>query len=257
MEHHANLLPWRKHAPKTECVPVDPVRGTLDLNALETALQRNSGNVRLVAVTGVSNVTGIVNDIPTISAMAHHYGAQVLVDAAQAAPHLPIDMRGDGIDFLVFSGHKIYAPGSPGVLVAPKASLPAEPDEVGGGVVEAVDTLAHRITDRLPDREEAGTPNVLGAIALASSLGTLSGLGMERVWEHERELAALMISGLRVFSEIRIYGDADLERTPRAGVVSFNVEGLHRAIVSKALADYFNIAVRSGRFCAYPYVDAL
>jgi cysteine desulfurase / selenocysteine lyase len=257
MEHHANFLPWVKHAPKTAVFRVDPERGTLCLDALESVLAKNSGYVRLVAVTGVSNVTGIVNDVAAISELAHKYGADLLVDAAQMAPHRAIHMTATGIDYLVFSGHKIYAPGSPGILVMPKESVPAVPDEMGGGIVRAVNREGYVLTTKLPDREEAGTPDILGAAQLSAALETLSGIGMEAVWEHERKLAELLVSGLAVFSEIRIYGDADLKRTPRAGVVSFNIEGLHRTIVSKALADYFSIAVRGGRFCAYPYVTTL
>lgn len=257
MEHHANILPWLKHAPRTVPVPIDPDLGTLSLDRLEDTLKKNRNRTRLVAVTGISNVTGIKNDIAAIARMAHEIGAEILVDAAQMAAHHRIDMLAWAIDYLVFSGHKIYAPLSPGVLVMPAEASPAIPDEVGGGIVLSVDLDRFLVTSQLPAREEAGTPNIVGAILLAKALQTLMGIGMDRVWEHELQLVAQLMGGLAAMDGVKVYGDNDLTRTPRAGVVSFSVEGLHHAIVAQALADYFNIAVRNECFCAHPYVKAL
>ncbi|HSA58705.1 MAG TPA: aminotransferase class V-fold PLP-dependent enzyme [bacterium] len=257
MEHHANQLPWSKYAPRSIGVPVDPIKGTLSLDRIRDALRENKGRVRLVAVTGVSNVTGIVNDVAALARLAHGAGAEILVDAAQTAAHRKIRMREDGVDYLVFSGHKVYAPGSPGVLVMPRSASPAQPDEMGGGIVLSVDLERHLLRDDLPSREEAGTPNIPGAVALAASLKTLEVIGMNRVWEHELSLTRQLVGGLQVFEEVRIFGDADLDRTPRAGVVAFSVDGMHHAVVSQSLADYFNIAVRNECFCAHPYVKAL
>jgi selenocysteine lyase/cysteine desulfurase len=257
MEHHANQLPWNKYAPRWIGVPVDAARGTLPLAALRDVLRENQGRVRLLTVTAVSNVTGIVNDVAEMARLAHEAGAEILVDAAQAAAHRKIRMREDGIDYLVFSGHKVYAPGSPGVLVMPKSSSPAQPDEMGGGIVLSVDLDRYLLSGDLPSREEAGTPNIPGAVTLAAALKTLEAIGMNRVWSHELALTRQLIGGLSVFEEVRIFGDADIDRTPRAGVVAFSVDGLHHAVVSQALADYFNIAVRNECFCAHPYVKAL
>jgi len=257
MEHHANQLPWQKHARRTVGIPVDPDTGTLPLDRFAETLKKNRNRTRLVAVTGVSNVTGIINDIREIARMAHEIGAQILVDAAQTAAHRKIDMQADGVDYLVLSGHKVYAPSSPGVLVMPKSASPHVPDEVGGGIVLSVDLDRYLLSDRLPAREEAGTPNIVGSILLASAIKTLEGIGMDRVWEHERRLTAQLVEGLSVFEEIKIYGDTDLSRTPRAGVVSFSVADLHHAVVAQALSDYFSIAVRNECFCAHPYVKAL
>lgn len=256
MEHHANQLPWMKYAGKTIGVPVDSEWGVMPLRSLETVLRLHPGEVRLVAMTGVSNVTGIVQDIGEIARLAHRAGAELLVDAAQMMAHLPIDMEGIGIDYLVASGHKVYAPGSPGVLVMPKQGSPRDPDEMGGGIVESVAMDRYLLTDRLPDREEAGTPDLIGAVMLASALMVLEAIGIDRVRDHELCLTAKMLEGLKI-SEVAVYGDTNLQRTPRVGVVSFNIRGLHHAIVAQVLSDYFNIAVRNECFCAHPYVKAL
>ncbi|HEX5036702.1 MAG TPA: aminotransferase class V-fold PLP-dependent enzyme [bacterium] len=257
MEHHANILPWLKHAPYALGVPVDPSTGTLSLERVEESLKSRRHRTRLLAVTNISNVTGIVNDVAALTRLAHEYGAEIFVDAAQTAAHKAIDMAANQIDYLAFSGHKVYAPGSPGVLILPESASPRVPDEMGGGIVLSVNLDNYLLSDRLPDREEAGTPNILGAVLLARALKTLQGIGMEAVWAHEAELTRQLLAGLGVFEEITVYGDTNFDRTPRAGVVSFDVKGLHHAIVGQALADYFNIAVRNECFCAHPYVKAL
>lgn len=257
MEHHANILPWLTLAPRAVAVPANGMTGRVPLDHLAAALQENRGRVRLVAATGISNVTGIVNDIASLAALAHGAGAEILIDAAQTAAHKRIDMKRDGVDYLVFSGHKVYAPLSPGVLVMPKSASPEVPDETGGGIVLSVNLDSFLLTNEMPAREEAGTPNVIGAILLASALKTLNDVGMDNVWEHELSLTKQMVDGLSVYDEVRLYGDTDLSRTPRAGVVTFSIDGVHHAIVARALSDYFGVAVRNECFCAHPYVKAL
>ena len=156
---------------------------------------------------------------------------------------------------LVFSGHKIYAPGSPGVVIARRDLFQgAEPEEVGGGMVQDVWLDRYTPTDVLPDREEAGTPNICGAIGLAAALYALDKVGMDLVHAEERELMRYTIARLGEIPDVVIYGDPDLERYERSGAVSFNIRGLHHGLTAAVLNDYFNISVRNECFCAHPYV---
>ncbi len=263
MEHHSNDLPHRKyfktvvHAPP-ECGATS--MGCVDIKAIERALEANKGRVAYISVTGVSNVTGIINPIREIAALAHAHGALMVVDAAQMIAHVPIRMSGNpdpahDIDIVVFSGHKIYAPGSPGVVVARRELFEGGvPVEVGGGMVDDVWLDRFTPTAALPDREEAGTPNITGAIGLGAALYALHRIGMDTLFEEETELMQLALTKLSANPEIAIYGDTDTCRYPRAGALSFNVRGMHHALTAAILNDYFNIAVRNQCFCAHPYV---
>lgn len=266
MEHHANDLPFRVRYGSVLHAPVvvhgGGHLGTVDLVELERLLADHEGQVSVVALTGVSNVTGIINPIHQASRMAHAHGALVVVDAAQMAPHVPIDLDvadpEAAIDALVLSGHKIYAPGAPGVLVARREILAgASVVDLGGGIVEDVSLGRFTLRDRLPDRLEPGTPNLLGAVGLGAALCALRRVGMTRVMAHEQSLVRRALDGMREVPGVVLYGDTDLERTARAGVISFNITGLHHEIAARSLNDYFNIAVRSGCFCAHPYVRQL
>ncbi|MGE0629237.1 MAG: aminotransferase class V-fold PLP-dependent enzyme [Hyphomicrobiaceae bacterium] len=261
MEHHSNDLPHRKHA--KEVVHIPAAMGTqsaVDLSQLERALDRHRGRVNYVTVTGVSNVTGIINPVHDIAALAHRHGAMIVVDGAQMVAHLPVKMGGHSdpardLDILVFSGHKVYAPGSPGAVVARKDLFSKlEPEEVGGGMVEDVWIDRYTATAMLPDREEAGTPNIPGAIGLAASLCALDTVGMDLVYEEECALIAHAMERLKVIEDVVIYGDGDFKRCERAGAVSFNIRGIHHALTAAVLNDYFGIAVRNECFCAHPYV---
>jgi selenocysteine lyase/cysteine desulfurase len=257
MEHHSNDLPHRKHAERVEHVPLSggsPAFGALDLEALRGALEQHRGRVRYVAVTAASNVTGIINPLRAIADLAHAHGAWVLVDGAQRIAHAPVRMD-DGIDFLVFSGHKVYAPGSPGVIVGARALLSqVEPDEVGGGMVDDVSFQDYAVTERFPEREEAGTPNIVGAVLLGAALEALMQVGLDAVQAHEQALLARLMAALRARAGVRVYGDTDLARAPRVGTIAFNLEGLDHALVAAVLNDYFGVAVRNACFCAHPYV---
>lgn len=263
MEHHSNDLPHRKHFKKVMHIPVvatEQGMGAVDLNALKKSLEKYGNRVNYVAVTGVSNVTGIVNPVHEIAELAHACGALILVDAAQMAAHLPIRMSGHknpmrNIDLLAMSGHKIYAPSSPGVVITRKELFSGvEPDEVGGGMVDDVHTEDYLYTGNFPDREEAGTPNIVGAIALATSLYTLQSIGMDKISAHETEIINYAIDRLSKIDDVIIYGHHDTEKFQRAGAVSVNVRDLHHSLTAAILNDYFNIAVRNACFCAHPYV---
>lgn len=257
MEHHSNDLPHRKHADAFEHIPLvgdAPSFGCIDTQALARLLDRHRGDVRYVAVAGASNVTGIINPLREIADLVHAHGAWLVVDGSQMVMHAPIDMSA-GIDFLVFSGHKVYAPGSPGVLVGRKDLLAqAEPDEVGGGIVDDVSLADYLVAQRFPDREEAGTPNIVGAVLLGAALETLMRVGMNALCRHENELLRPLLQWMTQRPGVRVYGDTDLERSPRTGTIAFNLQGWDHALVAAALNDYWGIAVRNACFCAHPYV---
>ncbi|MCG8542649.1 MAG: aminotransferase class V-fold PLP-dependent enzyme, partial [Alphaproteobacteria bacterium] len=263
MEHHSNDLPHRKHFPHVVHVPTemgDTSMGCICVKAVERALEEHGERVNYVSVTGVSNVTGIINPIRELAALAHRHGALLVVDAAQMIAHLPIRMSGHAdpahdIDVLVFSGHKIYAPGSPGVVVARKELFSGvEPQELGGGMVDDVWIDRFAATAKLPDREEAGTPNICGSIGLATALYALDQVGMNTIAEEESQLIQYAMKALGEIDDVVIYGDHDADRYKRAGALSFDIKGIHHGLTGAVLNDYFNIAVRNECFCAHPYV---
>jgi selenocysteine lyase/cysteine desulfurase len=266
MEHHANDLPHRKHAAEVVHVPLETdangQAGRVDMEALRAAVAEHAERLAYVAITSASNVTGVTNPVRDIARLAHEAGARVVVDAAQSAAHMPIpiydDSTGHALDVVCLSGHKIYAPGSPGVIVARKELFDGrEPQVVGGGIVERVETGSYQITDRLPEREEAGTPNLPGAFLLAATLRILEQVGMDRVEKHERELTQHALSRFSEIDGLTLYGAPDLEGADRIGVVTFNLDALPHGLVTAALNDYFGIAVRNECFCAQPFVRRL
>lgn len=263
MEHHSNDLPHRKHFNQVVHIPTETTAtslGAMDLARLEAELKARRGRVNYVAVTGVSNVTGIINPIHRIAQLAHQYDALIVVDAAQMLAHVPIRVSGNpdpgtDLDVLAFSGHKIYAPGSPGVVVARRSLFSdVEPVEVGGGMVKTVALDRYSVSDRFPDREEAGTPDITGAIGLASALYVLHKIGMPTVYEEEKKLLEYALQRLGEVPRLIIYGETDPSVCSRAGAISFNLEGFNHALTAAILNDYFNIAVRNECFCAHPYV---
>ena len=263
MEHHSNDLPHRKHFPTVVHLPADVAKisiGRVNLQRLAEALDEHGDKVNYVAITGVSNVTGIIDPIHEIAQLAHKKGALVVVDAAAMAAHQPIHMTSsddpsEHIDVLVFSGHKVYAPGSPGVVVTRKDLFAGlEPQEVGGGMVDDVYINRYTMMKKFPEREEAGTPNISGAIGLAASLYALSTVGMDTIAAEEFEIIVYSLRELGQIDEVRIYGETDPQTCERAGAVSFNIRGIDHALTAAVLNDYFNIAVRNECFCAHPYV---
>ncbi|WP_022835410.1 aminotransferase class V-fold PLP-dependent enzyme [Salisaeta longa] len=266
MEHHANDLPHRKHAGRVVHVPLahdpDGEAGRVDMDALRRAIRTHADRLNYVAVTAASNVTGITNPVHEIARLAHDVGALCVVDAAQSAAHSPIRITGDrddeALDVVCLSGHKIYAPGSPGVIVARKDLFAGhEPEEVGGGIVEFVDTERYTVTDALPDREETGTPNLPGAFLLASMLLLMERVGMDLIAEDERALTQYAMERFTAIDGLHLYGSHRLEVAERIGVLTFNLEGLPHGLVTAILNDYFGIAVRNECFCAQPFVRQL
>lgn len=266
MEHHANDLPHRKHMDDVVHVPleVDPDgnAGRVDMQALRSAIHEHAERLNYVAVTAASNVTGVVNPVHEIAALAHEVGALCVVDAAQSAAHLPLTVNGpgsnDALDVICLSGHKIYAPGSPGVIVARKELFDGhEPEMVGGGIVEFVDAQRYEVTDRLPEREEAGTPNLPGALLLGATLHILQRVGMDVVEADEQALTQYALSQLNQIPDLTIYGSHRLEVAERIGVITFNLDALPHGLVTAILNDYYGIAVRNECFCAQPFVRQL
>lgn len=249
VEHHANLLPWARVATCrfVECGP----EGTFDTAAVRAALDVAPAP-RLLAVTGASNITGWLPPLAEIIDEAHARGIPVLVDAAQLAPHRPLPR---GADFLAFSGHKMYAPFGAGALIGPRAAFAeGDPFLVGGGAVDLVD-LDEVVWTGPPDREEAGSPNVLGAVAFAAAAAELDRIGWDAVGRHDAGLARRLRAGLAAIPGVRVLGPAlDTETLP---VASFVVDGVPHALVAARLSAELAIGVRHGCFCAHPYLMRL
>jgi cysteine desulfurase / selenocysteine lyase len=256
MEHHADLLPWR-HRSGHVMVGLSE-DGHIDLEAIEHALKEGRGTISLVALCGASNVTGFVSPLHEVAELAHRHGARISVDAAQLAPHHRIDVRPRNdpghLDFVSFSGHKMYAPYGAGVLVAPRDFFAGAPEVMGGGAINIV-TWDDTVWADLPDREEAGSPNVIGAVALGVAIETLTELGFDEMLKHEVGLGGRMLEGLSRIPGVSVLGGVEpCSSNGRLGLASFAVEGLHHGLVAAALSHEWGIAVRHGCFCANPYV---
>ena len=266
MEHHSNDLPHRKHGGKVMHIPIGSAKTNMsgiDMDIFERYLIQFQDRINYVSITGLSNVTGIINPINKIAKLVHKYGAYLIVDAAQMAAHVPIYMSGfeDSnmeIDALLFSGHKTYAPGSPGVIIARKSFMSVlEPEDVGGGMVDKVFPDNYFVSKKFPDREEAGTPNILGAITLGSAIHVLDSIGMDIILKKDLEIINYAMDGMKKIKNIFIYGETDSDDCQRAGSISFNIKGMDHGLVAAILNDYFNIAVRNECFCAHPYVEKM
>jgi selenocysteine lyase/cysteine desulfurase len=254
VEHHANMLPWRRH--DVELLPFPDSADAL-CAACEHALRSARPRIGIVALTGASNVTGEVWPLERLAAIAHRHGARLFVDAAQLAPHRPIDMAAAGIDFLAFSGHKLYAPFGAGALVGPVSGLgDAFPLLQGGGAIKLV-TLDDTIWADAPDRHEAGSPNVVGAVALGAACRALDALGMGSVAEHERGLTARLRLGLEAVPGLEPLALWPGEDVDRVGVASFNLAGYRHPLLAAILSAEHAIGVRHGCFCAHPLIAHL
>ena len=256
MEHHADLLPWR-HRSGHLMVGLTP-EGHIDLDAIERALRDSAGKIGLVAVTGASNVTGFISPVHEVAELAHRHGALVSVDAAQLAPHRRIDIRPADdpghLDFVSLSGHKMYAPYGAGVLVAPRDFFAGAPEVMGGGAIRIV-TWDDTVWADLPDREEAGSPNVIGAVALGIAIDTLVELGFDEMLRHEAELGERLVNSLSEIPGVVVLGGLETWRgAERLGLASFVIEGVHHGLAAAALSHEWGVAVRNGCFCANPYV---
>ncbi|MBA4860187.1 aminotransferase class V-fold PLP-dependent enzyme [Streptomyces sp. PSKA54] len=258
-EHHASLLPWREarvtylDAPHT---PEEAVR------ALERALaDRDPYGLALVCVTGASNVTGELWPVRELAAAAHSHGARIVLDAAQLAPHHPVSVRELDVDWVAFSGHKLYAPFGSGVLAGRGDWLQdAEPYLAGGGASRKVARRADGGVDvewhTTAARHEAGSPNVIGAYAIASACKALTEAGFDTLVAREQQLVSAVRAGLAEVPEVRVlslFGDD----APRVGVLSFVVDGWNSSHFAAALSAEYGIGVRDGLFCAHPLVRTL
>jgi cysteine desulfurase/selenocysteine lyase len=249
MEHHSNIVPWqllaRSRGATLKFVTLQP-DGTLDMGSFEDLLKESP---KLVAVTHCSNVLGTINDVAKITAEAHAAGAVVLVDGAQAAPHLPVDISSFSPDFYAFSGHKMLGPTGIGALAARKELLEEmEPFHGGGEMIKEV-YLDHSTWNDVPHKFEAGTVNVADAIGLGAAVDYLSALGMEKVRKHEVRLLEYALQTLAEVKGFRQYGPLDSKK--RAGVISFNFADVHSHDLATIL-DEEGIAIRSGHHCAQP-----
>ena len=259
MEHHSNLVPWQLLAQgsgaRLEFIGLD-AQGRLRLDDLDALLSRFGERVKLVGVSGMSNVLGTINPVATIADRVHEAGALLLVDGAQMVPHLPVDVRALGIDFLAFSGHKMLGPTGIGVLWARKELLQAMPPFMGGGdMIKSVHLRDSEWND-IPHKFEAGTPNVADGIGLGAAVDYLEGLGMADVHAHEQTMAAYAMERLASVSNLHIYGPP---ATERGGVITFNLmQGAELLIHPHDLAsilDREGIAIRAGHHCAQPLME--
>ena len=249
MEHHANLIPWqelaRRKGAALSAVRITP-DGELDMDDFR---RRLSARTAVVAVTHISNVLGTINPIPEISREAHRVGALVVVDAAQSIPHLPVDVRELGCDFLAFSGHKMLGPTGIGVLWGRRELLEEMPPFLTGGEMIREVWIDRATWNDLPYKFEAGTPPIAQAVGLGAAVEYLAGLGMEEVRRHEEELTGLLLEGLKAREYVEIYGPREPRK--RGGVVAFNLRGIHPHDVA-TLLDQEGIAIRAGHHCAQP-----
>jgi cysteine desulfurase/selenocysteine lyase len=254
MEHHSNIVPWQQLATAVGAqIDWTPIAddGTLDLDALGRLLERGP---KLVGVAHVSNVLGTRNPIPEIARMAHDAGALVLVDGAQGAPKLPLDVGELGVDFYAVTAHKAYGPTGVGALWARRELLQEMPPFLGGGSMIRKVTKEGTTWADPPARFEAGTPAIAQAIGMAAALRWLDALGMDRVIDHERETADYALERLEEVPGVRVFGPG---RSPeRLGPVSIELEGVHAHDVAEIL-DRHGVAVRAGHHCAQPLMDRL
>jgi cysteine desulfurase/selenocysteine lyase len=257
MEHHSNDLPWRAatqviHA----CLTPD---GQLDEDDFDTKLSMHADKVALVALTGASNVTGFINPIHRLAQKTHAAGALFLVDCAQLAPHRKINMlpldHPEHLDFITISAHKMYAPFGTGALIGRKDIFEhGDPDMTGGGTVEIV-TLDNVVWTEPPEREEAGSPNIVGAVALAAAIRQLEAVGMSEVAHHESALTQYALEGLEHIQGLKVFGDNKPSTADdRLGVIPIQLDHVAHFLAAAILGYEFGIGVRSGCFCAHPYI---
>lgn len=260
MEHHSNDLPWRRRAPVLRAAITRD--GRLDEDDMDRLLAAYGERVALLTVSGASNVTGYVQPVHRLARKAHAVGARILVDAAQLAAHRRIDVKPPGdpehLDYVALSAHKMYAPFGTGALVGRQDTfMQGVPEHPGGGTVEIV-TPTDVYWAGLPAREEAGSPNVIGAVAMAVAAQTLMDAGMDRTAQHEAALTAHALRRLQEVRGLTFYGACDPQAMDeRVGVISFNVGSLPHALVAAILGYEAGIGVRSGCFCAQSYVGHL
>lgn len=260
MEHHSNDLPWRGRAGIVRAKTA--ADGRLDEDDVDRLIEEYGDRIALIAVSGASNVTGFLQPVHRLARKAHAIGARILVDAAQLAAHRRIDVKPDHspehLDYVVLSAHKMYAPFGTGALIGRRDTFEhGPPEHRGGGTVDIV-TPADVSWAGLPDREEAGSPNVVGAVAMAVAAQTLMRIDMDGVARHEQLLTAYALEQLRSVPGITLYGETSAAKTDdRVGVIPFNLGWLPHGLVAAILGYEGGIGVRSGCFCAQAYVAML
>jgi len=247
LEHHSNIVPWQLAGYAIDVVPLT-ADGRIDLDAAAAMI---SDEHRVVAFAHVSNVLGSILDVKRAAEIAHGKGALLLLDGCQAAPRVAIDVAGSGADFYTYSGHKLYGPTGIGVLWGRKALLDAMPPWQGGGAM--IDQVSFERTTFMPppQRFEAGTPHIVGGIGLAAAIDWIEGIGIERIHAHEDGLVAECRAALRDLGFVRLFGPEE-----SAGIVSFEVEGVHPHDVGTILDDE-GVAIRAGHHCAQPLMQLL
>jgi cysteine desulfurase/selenocysteine lyase len=252
LEHHSDFIVWLrvrdKHGAKVEVVMPrrPPEQGLFDLADFEEAIDDKT---KMVAISQVSNVLGVITPVSEIAEIAHEHDALVLVDGAQSVPHMPVDVKKLGCDFLAFSGHKMCAPTGIGALyMREEVQKEVEPLYIGGGTIEDVTIHDYRLEAGV-GRFEAGTPDIAGAIGLGAAVDYLNRLGMDNIERYEKQLAKQMYDGLTRIPKVEVYGP---EPKYRVGIVPFNVADLNPHDVALALDVSANIMVRSGHHCAQP-----
>jgi len=254
LEHHSNFVPWQYIAKlrgaEFRMIPIDEL-GELQLDALDEIAR--SGNVKVVANNLVSNSLGTVNPVERLAAWAHEQGAIMVVDAAQAAPHRAVDVQALGCDFLAFSAHKLCGPSGVGAVWGRAELLDAmEPFNLGGHMIRSV-KFEETTWGQLPYKFEAGTMPIAEAYAFGAALDYLNAIGLEAIEQHEHELLAYALDKLSDIGGVSVYGPP-VDR--RAGIVSFNVDGVHPHDVSQVL-DWENVAIRGGHHCTQPLMKRL
>lgn len=252
MEHHSNLIPWQQAAGATgatlKYIPMQ-ADGTLRWEDIERTI---GPNTRLVAMTHVSNVLGTINPVKRVAQLAHHHGAVMVVDGAQAAPHMPIDVTDLDCDFYAFSGHKMMAPTGIGVLYGKRAALEEmEPVHFGGEMIDVVELFSATWKD-IPARFEGGTPIIAGAIGLAAAIDYLLDIGMDEIHRQDERLTAYALERLGAMPDLTLYGPA----APRGALVTFNLGEVHPHDAATVL-DSEGVAIRAGHHCAQPLMREL
>ena len=250
LEHHSNIVPWQMLCEKTgallKVIPMTP-QGTLNMQAFSALL---SEKTRLVFVNHVSNALGTINPIKTLIDKSHAVGAAVLIDGAQASPHIKADVQALEVDFYVTSAHKLCGPTGVGMLYGKENLLNALPPYQGGGEMIAEVTFEKTTYADLPHKFEAGTPNICGGIAFGAALNYLNTIGFDHIAHYENELLEYATKSLLTIEGLKIYGEAPY----KTAVISFNIEGIHPYDVGSIL-DQMGIAVRTGHHCAQPIMD--
>lgn len=254
MEHHSNIVPWQLQANKNGIIiKVIPMSddGVLDIAAIGNLI---TNRTKLISVTHISNVLGTINPIKEIVSIAHEHGIPCMVDGAQSAPHMKIDVEDLDCDFFAFSGHKMYGPTGIGVLYGKEKFLEEMPPYQGGG--EMIGTVSFEKTTfaDLPFKFEAGTPDYIATHGLATAIDFIESIGMNNIEAHERELTSYALSQMRTIPEMRIFGPLDAER--HDAVISFLVGNIHHLDMG-TLLDRLGIAVRTGHHCAEPLMHRL